>query len=182
MTDFLRLSLAVIIYRLVVVLVGFLFGSLGYCLFRLGIYEKAGELKASWKGASLGLRQAAPGTFFALFGASIVCVALFRGFEIRSNAEPLTNVTQGSAPDLVGGEVDQSKTFLKEAESTLAPLDQKIQKGQAFTKSDYEEVQGLYLSAKAAKLGSYSGFEIQGAPPDITPDDSIPPATKPQKK
>ena len=81
MTGFTNLALAVIAYRLAILLVGLLFAFLGYKLFRLGIYEKAGELKAAWGDRNLTLKQAAPGTFFASFGAMIVGIALFRGVD-----------------------------------------------------------------------------------------------------
>jgi len=52
MTDFGAIASATIAYRFSVVAIGLIFAFLGYRLFRLGVYEKAGDLKATWKGAS----------------------------------------------------------------------------------------------------------------------------------
>jgi len=57
-------------------------------LFRLGIYEKQGELKGSWRGASLTLRQVGPGVFFALFGVGIASLGLTRHFEASYTYTP----------------------------------------------------------------------------------------------
>ncbi len=86
-TDLRAIAYATFAYHALVILVGFVFTFLGYRLFRVGIYEKAGELKTSWKGANLVLRQAAPGTFFVLFGTLIICVALFRGPNIQDKTQ-----------------------------------------------------------------------------------------------
>jgi hypothetical protein len=50
------------------------------------VLDREGELKALYGKGSLLLRRAAPGTFFALFGAIVVVVALFRGLEIRTGS------------------------------------------------------------------------------------------------
>ena len=81
MTEFTQGMLIVIAYRALAITLGFGMAYLGYKLFRVGIYEKAGELKAAWGDKNLTLKQAAPGTFFALFGAFVVIVSLFRGVD-----------------------------------------------------------------------------------------------------
>ncbi|MBS0261392.1 MAG: hypothetical protein JSS02_05500, partial [Planctomycetes bacterium] len=43
-----------------------------------GVFERAGDLKAAWGDKHLTIKQAAPGTFFAVFGAIIVTVSLCR--------------------------------------------------------------------------------------------------------
>jgi hypothetical protein len=55
------------------------FAYLGYKLFVQGVYERAGELKAAWGDKNLVLKQAAPGTFFALFGVAVIAISIFRG-------------------------------------------------------------------------------------------------------
>jgi hypothetical protein len=72
-------------WRTVCVLAGCLFGYFGYRLFRIGIYEKQGELRAEWSGKSLALRQVGPGVFFALFGILIAMVGVVRKFDIESS-------------------------------------------------------------------------------------------------
>ena len=83
MSEFLRVLLVLILYRSIAIIAGVVVTYLGYKLFVLGIYQKAGELKAGWSGKSLALRQAAPGTFFALFGTAVVVVSLWRGIDIN---------------------------------------------------------------------------------------------------
>lgn len=76
-------------YRIFTILAGTVIVYLGYRLFVLGIFEKAGELSAKWQGKSLAIRQAAPGTFFALFGSVIICVSIWKGvnLSVTSNSD-----------------------------------------------------------------------------------------------
>jgi len=76
---------ALLAYRLAVLLCGFGSIAMGYRLFRLGVFEKAGELKANWGDRSLLLKAAAPGTFFALFGSAIIAVTVWKGFTIETS-------------------------------------------------------------------------------------------------
>jgi hypothetical protein len=69
-------------YRITILLVSFGAVYMGYRLFMAGVYEKAGDLKAAFGDKNLTLRQAAPGTFFSLFGCVILVVALINGFTI----------------------------------------------------------------------------------------------------
>jgi len=78
-------TIALLVYRLVVLLCGFGSIVMGYRLFRVGVFEKAGELKANWGGRSLLLKAAAPGTFFALFGSAIIAITVWKGFIIESS-------------------------------------------------------------------------------------------------
>ncbi len=73
--------LSITIYKTLSLIVGFGFGYLGYRLFISGVYEKAGELKAAWGDNRLILKQAAPGTFFSLFGAIIILITLLKGID-----------------------------------------------------------------------------------------------------
>ena len=73
-------------YRIVALLVGFGFAVLGYRLFLRGVFERAGDLKAAWGDKNLILKQASPGTFFALFGAFIIAVTILSKFEIERGA------------------------------------------------------------------------------------------------
>jgi len=83
MTDFARVVSIIVVYRITIVVIGLGFAYLGYRLFALGLYEKAGELKAAWGESRLELKQAAPGIFFALFGAALILASLVRGVDIE---------------------------------------------------------------------------------------------------
>lgn len=74
--------LAAIGYRILAIAAGFGFAFFGYRLFRLGVFERAGDLKAAWGDRKLALKQAAPGTFFAVSGVIVVCVSLWRQVEL----------------------------------------------------------------------------------------------------
>jgi hypothetical protein len=82
--------LALLTYRLAVLACGFASIVMGYRLFRLGVFERAGELKATWGERSLLLKAAAPGTFFALFGSAIIAVTVWKGFTVETS-RPLEN-------------------------------------------------------------------------------------------
>jgi hypothetical protein len=100
MSEFTWSLIIVGVYRLVALCSGILSIYLGYKLFRVGIYEKAGELKASFGGNHLLLRQAAPGTFFALFGAIVISIGLWKGIRIQSSED---GVEHAGAPIAMSG-------------------------------------------------------------------------------
>lgn len=68
-------------YRIVSLFVGLGFAFMGYKLFMHGVFDKAGELQAAWGEKKLLLKQAAPGTFFSLFGTVIIVIALWKGLS-----------------------------------------------------------------------------------------------------
>jgi hypothetical protein len=78
-------------FRLGCVLVGFGGLYLGYRLFRLGVYEKAGELRVQFHGAALVLRQVGPGVFFAIFGVGIAGIGFSRQFDASFTYAPPLN-------------------------------------------------------------------------------------------
>jgi hypothetical protein len=77
-------------YRLGTIIVGFAIVHCGYKLFSRGVYEKAGDLRAAWGDKHLLLKQAAPGTFFALFGTAVIIFSLFKGiwFDRQISGSP----------------------------------------------------------------------------------------------
>ena len=79
MNEFVVVNLMVILFRTVMIALGFGFAVLGYKLFVKGVYEKAGDLKAAWGDKNLVLKQAAPGTFFAFFGVAVIAISIIRG-------------------------------------------------------------------------------------------------------
>jgi len=60
------------IYRYALIVAGVMFAWRGYRLFKLGYFEKAGELKAAYGSSHLLVKQVAPGVFFAAIGAAMV--------------------------------------------------------------------------------------------------------------
>lgn len=84
MSEFMQAAVVVLTYRVVTVLCGTLIIFLGYLLFRIGVFEKAGELKGVWGDRRLVLKQGAPGTFFVVFGAIIVSVSIWKGVDLET--------------------------------------------------------------------------------------------------
>ena len=70
-------------YKIITLLVGSFFSYMGYRLFKLGIWGKAGNLEANIGDKKLILKRAAPGTFFALFGAIIISLTVIKGLELN---------------------------------------------------------------------------------------------------
>jgi len=85
--------LSVTLYKLASLLVGSLFAFLGYRLFMANIWGNAGELKTEFGNTKLIVKKAAPGTFFALFGAAIIAMTLYKGMELKSHTSNLVNGT-----------------------------------------------------------------------------------------
>ena len=81
-------TLALFIYKLVCIGSGLLVCFFGFRLFVLGIFTGAGDLNSQFQSTKLVLKKAAPGTFFALFGAAVIGVSLWQGlgFEKRSKS------------------------------------------------------------------------------------------------
>lgn len=70
-------------YKAASLLVGLLFGYMGYRLFMAGIERPAGDLEASSGSRMIKMSRAAPGTFFALFGAAVIVATIFQGFGVE---------------------------------------------------------------------------------------------------
>ncbi len=78
------LILSALIYKIVCLTVGSISIFLGYKLFTKGIWGQAGELESSFKDMKLVLRKAAPGSFFAVLGAVIICFTIITGFKAKN--------------------------------------------------------------------------------------------------
>lgn len=94
---------------------------LGYRLFSQGLWGSGGDLNAKFKDLSLVLRNAAPGTFFAVLGAGIAVATVWRGFDIAHD----TSQQQANIKPVMATEFQHPE---KEAEnparpSTSYPLD-----------------------------------------------------------
>jgi hypothetical protein len=76
-------STRLLAYKLTSLLVGVLCIYLGYRLFASGVYSEA-SLKAANGVASLTLDNAAPGIFFALFGAVVIALTIYKGLYFEA--------------------------------------------------------------------------------------------------
>jgi hypothetical protein len=96
MSDFAMQLAVVAVYKLAVIGSGTFGMFLGYRLFHRGIDSKVESLDARGRGTRLAL-QAAPGTFFALFGASIVCIGVYRGMSTSHSYEGVPQLAKAGA-------------------------------------------------------------------------------------
>ncbi len=90
-------------YKLGCLAAGSLFAVLGYKLFVAGVVGDAGSLDARHKDTKLTLRDAAPGTFFALFGAVVIVVTLWQGVHYEEGGGG------GSPPELPDARGEKNK-------------------------------------------------------------------------
>lgn len=74
-------------YKITCLIVGIISIHMGYKLFRAGIWGEAGDLNAKFGNNKLVLKNAAPGTFFALFGAIIISFTIYKGYNDKSYIE-----------------------------------------------------------------------------------------------
>lgn len=88
--------LVLVVYRLGTMLIGLAAVYMGYRLFLSGFFEHAGDLKATWGERGLVLKQAAPGTVFALLGVIAIVVSLVQGISITPTSSGTAIV---AAPD-----------------------------------------------------------------------------------
>lgn len=101
------------IYRGLALLTGLVFGVMGYKLFVKGVFDKAGDLKAAWGERNLILKQASPGTFFALFGAAIITVTVLSDFQVkRESAAVPENIRTVIAKIVSGKEPEAEERIL----------------------------------------------------------------------
>ena len=96
-------TLALFIYKLVSIGSGLLVCYFGFRLFILGIFTGAGDLSSQFQSTKLILKKAAPGTFFALFGAAVIGVSLWKGLEFEPGAQPLAPGGKGGSYGAPGG-------------------------------------------------------------------------------
>jgi len=102
---------ALTLYEIASLFTGTFFGYMGYRLFLAGVIEKAGELEHTFGKEHLILKEAAPGTFFALFGCVIVVMTLVRGLKTpklkvsrqqQNDSYVFDQGSGGAAPPTVG--------------------------------------------------------------------------------
>jgi hypothetical protein len=86
--------IGVILYKLTCLIVGLAICFMGYRLFLADVKTGLSDASVSWKGAAFSLQRAAPGTFFALFGAVVISVTVWKGFTADATSEQGTPITQ----------------------------------------------------------------------------------------
>ncbi len=127
-SEFVEGALIVVAYRALTVLVGGAVIWMGYRLFIVGVYERAGELKAAWGDRRLILKQAAPGTFFALFGASVLLLSVARGVDLYTKERTVDGVPASLAGGASGEQMsrempgDQATAMGPRQRITVGPI------------------------------------------------------------
>lgn len=89
--------IVILTYKLVTLFSGTLIIYMGYRLFTEGLFSEAGHLDGRFGQHRILLKRAAPGTFFALFGALVLLVSIVIGFDVdsenRSREEQTPEIT-----------------------------------------------------------------------------------------
>jgi hypothetical protein len=75
--------ISIVLYKISTLAAGVALSFMGYRLFMAGIWGESGNIEAKVHKYSLVIAKAAPGTFFALFGAIVVVVSLYRGLDYQ---------------------------------------------------------------------------------------------------
>lgn len=89
--------IGLILYKLTCLFVGLAICFMGYRLFLADVKTGSSDASFSWKGAAFSLQRGAPGTFFALFGAVVIAVTVWKGFQADATKVQSVPITQ--APD-----------------------------------------------------------------------------------
>ncbi len=80
-----QIVLSLFAYKLGSLAVGLCTVYLGYRLFVLGIWGDAGDMEAKFQDNKLIVKAAAPGTFFVVLGAVVVCFTIYKGLELKNH-------------------------------------------------------------------------------------------------
>jgi len=86
------------VYKLACLAVGSLSCLLGYRLFKAGIWGSSGDVTAKFLKTSLVVKNAAPGTFFAIVGALIICFTVYKGLGFTLEGTTGSSHTRRDAP------------------------------------------------------------------------------------
>jgi hypothetical protein len=113
-------SLAVFLYKIVSLLVGLAFAYMGYRLFMSSVWGQAGELDAQFGKNKILLKKAAPGTFFALFGAVVIALTIWKGLLFETTTKTNSNDQSSQQSQITKEQVKEPpkpEVILKEEES-----------------------------------------------------------------
>lgn len=99
---------SLISYKIASLLVGSVFAYMGYRLFMAGVWGNAGALETGLGNNRLVIKEAAPGTFFAVFGAVIITITLYKGLEFENytkGSDSFVEIAEEGDTDIPGREV-----------------------------------------------------------------------------
>jgi len=130
------------ILRALVTIAGLVFCVLGYKLFVKGVYEKGGDLNAVWGDKNLALKQAGPGTFFALFGLLVVGIGIWRDTGLAVGLSIPADSESAKPRMLPGGEIPPLDQLIEENEINVQKLG----------KFGYSMLWSIYLNAKRSGM------------------------------
>jgi|GEM_PF-1021836 len=139
-----------LVYKLACLGAGLLFCILGYRLFVLGIFSGAGDMDARFHNNRLVLKKAAPGTFFALFGAAVIGLVVWKGLQL----------TQGPGGD-AWSPVASTHCLNKYSTDIIRAL----KTGSTLPTEEVTEIEACLDQTLANALQSIPVSSTQGAPP-----------------
>ena len=168
MSEFNQIVLLLTFYRIVTVLIGLAFAVLGYKLFCRGVYDKAGELKAAWGDRHLVLKQAAPGTIFALFGVVVIAIGLWRGIEI--DVEKARTAAPPTAQEVPPYDLRWRDIFGKRLSRETVAIIEKAIEGKTLEQNE-REILNQWLEMERIRIRAYDPD-----PPKVLPWDAPAPA------
>lgn len=93
MTTETQVILALAAYKIASLAAGVILAYMGYKLFMAGVTGNAGSLAGGDGTKHFELKNAAPGTFFALFGAVVVCFTIFTKLDLETKPTQTTTQT-----------------------------------------------------------------------------------------
>lgn len=76
---------AVTAYKICSLVVGMIIAYMGYKLFMAGVQGNAGNAEGKFGQNSFFIREAAPGTFFAILGAAVIIATISTGLKFDSS-------------------------------------------------------------------------------------------------
>jgi tetratricopeptide (TPR) repeat protein len=118
------------LYRLAVIAAGTICIMLGYRMFCKGLWPEsnthASEMMAEIKGVKFFLKNAAPGTFFALFGAIIISTMIVLGSP-EYTRETLNNISS-EGEQIKGTQAESLNTIISQKKETLRGEDDSAQR------------------------------------------------------
>ena len=96
-------ELVMLLYKLASLLSGVFICYLGYRLFMKGIFGPTMDASFTFKDNSILIKKSAPGTFFSLLGATVICFSVYKGLELenKKNNNSITPVEQPAEKPLL---------------------------------------------------------------------------------